>query len=92
MAKVTKINVSGRELTEKELTVLKAVANAGAFVAATEIEVGDLNTPAIRSTMARLSKTHGVLAEKMALVDEKAVKTYAVADGIELPADEADAE
>lgn len=82
---------AGVAMTVKEVAIYNAVKTAGSAVKASDLEKMDAvkevcsNLASVRSTLARLDKTHGVIASKVTLEGEKAVKAY-----VAVEADEAD--
>ena len=82
MANDKRIMTAGVAMTEKEVAVYNAVKNAGKAVKASDLENLDAvkafcgNLASVRSTLARLDKTHGVIASKITLENDKAVKAY----------------
>lgn len=87
--KVAKVNVNGAELTGKELAVLNAVKATGKRVMAADLMDNEDVTKvcgtvaSVRSTMARLEKTHGLLKGFKRLNGEKVATEYGVADAVE---------
>lgn len=84
--KVAKVNVNGVELTGKEMAVLEAVKSAGKNVMATDLMDNESVTKvcstvaSVRSTMARLEKTHGLLKGHKTLNGDKVATAYGVAN------------
>lgn len=84
--KVEKVNVNGKELTGKEVAVLEAVKNAGKKVMAADL-MGNENVTkvcgtiaSVRSTMARLEKTHGLIKGFKVLNGDKVATAYGVGE------------
>lgn len=95
--KIERVNVAGRELTAKEKAVFDIVRGIGKKVKAVDLMSNEdvtkvcSNIASVRSTMARLEKTHGLFKATVVLDGEKATKAYSIADGIVVNADAADA-
>lgn len=84
MAKDKRTVIAGVAMTDKEAVVYNAVKDAGKAVKASDLEAMDVvkavcsNIASVRSTLARLDKTHGVIASKATLENDKAVKAYVI--------------
>lgn len=78
--KVEKVLVNGKSLTAKEKMVLDKLSAKKGYTSAIDLQkdCGDLTLASVRSTMARLEKTHGLLVSHKELVEDKVATTYKV--------------
>lgn len=75
-----RFDVRGIQLTEKEKNIYDFVNEAGTVSANELAEKVNYSIHSIRATLARLSKTHGLMSEGARLEGSKAVKTYSISE------------